>query len=287
MLNRALQIAGFVVLSGSPLVVKAGELETLRARCAEQERQIRELEKENAHLRETGAAATKSVARPSGSPAAPAAPAAPAVAAQPAATATTPATPAAPEPAVPTYRVKQGDTYYSIGKKFKVSPDALQAANPKVKATALRPGLVIRLAKADAPKRPAPPPPVQTSAPEKGRMAAAESPGPSQLVTMQPRTPSATRAAVKETPPVVKQPSAPSPIKPAAVPVKQAPASGARRVVLEDSIRYDEFAQRHGTTVQRLNALNNLNLPDSILLAKGADLMVPAQPIANSTMARP
>jgi hypothetical protein len=45
-----------------------------------------------------------------------------------------------------------------------------------------------------------------------------------------------------------------------------------------ESITYADFARRHGTTVQRLNSLNYLNLPETTILARGAELLVPAQP---------
>jgi LysM repeat protein len=44
-----------------------------------------------------------------------------------------------------TYAVRQGDTYFSIARKLHTSPEALQKINPSVKATALHPGVVLRL----------------------------------------------------------------------------------------------------------------------------------------------
>ena len=44
-----------------------------------------------------------------------------------------------------TYTILQGDTYYSIARKYHSTPEALQKINPTVKANSLRPGLVIHL----------------------------------------------------------------------------------------------------------------------------------------------
>ena len=41
--------------------------------------------------------------------------------------------------------MQQGDTYYSIARKYHITPEALQNINPSVKANAVRPGLVLRL----------------------------------------------------------------------------------------------------------------------------------------------
>ena len=41
---------------------------------------------------------------------------------------------------------------------------------------------------------------------------------------------------------------------------------------------YGEFAAKHGTDAERLNALNGLDLTTATVLAKGSELYVPAQP---------
>ena len=41
---------------------------------------------------------------------------------------------------------------------------------------------------------------------------------------------------------------------------------------------YGEFASKHGTDTERLNALNGLDLTHATVLAKGSELYVPAQP---------
>ncbi|HEX5790028.1 MAG TPA: LysM peptidoglycan-binding domain-containing protein [Luteolibacter sp.] len=62
----------------------------------------------------------------------------------------------------------------------------------------------------------------------------------------------------------------------------QAPAGGAtqpiRQITIDSEITYGAFAEKHGTSVERLNALNDLNLTSTTILAKGSELFVPAQP---------
>lgn len=54
-----------------------------------------------------------------------------------------------------THQVRQGETFFSISKRYKMSTNSLMAANPNIKATSLRPGVVLRLSKESAPAAPA------------------------------------------------------------------------------------------------------------------------------------
>ena len=56
------------------------------------------------------------------------------------------------------------------------------------------------------------------------------------------------------------------------------PAKKIRKVMIEDKVTYEEFAAKHGTTTQRLNDLNGLDVAGTTVLAKGSELYVPAQP---------
>lgn len=51
-----------------------------------------------------------------------------------------------------THTVRQGETYYSISRKYRISMNTLMSANPTIKATSLRPGLVLRLSGESTPK---------------------------------------------------------------------------------------------------------------------------------------
>jgi len=144
-----------------------------------------------------------------------------------------------------THTVKAGETYSSISRKYKISAEALAAANPTVKATALRPGQVIQL-RADAPP-----------------VAKAKTPEPVE------KSPAA-------------QPSVPKPA-PATTAATEPPAAAPadkklHPVMIENEMTYGAFAALHGTNTDRLNALNGLDLTEATILAKGSELYVPAQP---------
>lgn len=142
-----------------------------------------------------------------------------------------------------THVVKEGDTFYSIAKRYGLSTDALQAANPQAKPTALRPGQTLNLEA----RKPASPAAAPTSEP------AQES-----------------SAAIAKTP----EPSTPS--SSSSEPVANKPRI--RSIQLTEETTFGAFAAAHGTSTGKLNALNGLSLNPSTVLAKGSELYVPAQP---------
>lgn len=154
--------------------------------------------------------------------------------ASPAAASTTP--PPATTTKLKTYKIQDGDTYFSLSRRLKIPVDALMAANPQIKPNQLYTGRTIHLPgsteEAVAPANETPP-------------AAA------------PSTPAETPDAKTETP---------------------SPDKKIRAVTLDTEISYGEFAAKHGTDIERLNALNDLNLTSATILAKGSELYVPAQP---------
>jgi LysM repeat protein len=315
----------------SPGLFAKSELETLRALCQEQERQILQLEDDNAKLRSVpppvrqAPAAVEKVAAAKFSAAAVAAPAAPAgyvvksgdsferiarkvgttpeklakanglktsalirpgqklkVPGAPAAASSAPAmaqtTPSAPNTAARTHKVQQGETFFSISKKHRISTEALVAANPTVKASALRPGQVIKLS-GDSP------------APSTTMVSAPSAPSsirsyPEQASTPVSRTPAAipnnipvsTPTAPKLVPAPVETKQSVAASAPAPAPVASAAEKKVHPVTIEGELTYGEFASKHGTDTERLNALNGLDLTHATVLAKGSELYVPAQP---------
>lgn len=210
-----------------------------------------------------------------------------------------------------THKVRQGETYFSISKKYRMSINSLMAANPNIKATSLRPGLVLRLSKesapAAAPTAPATVPasaPVmaaKTAYPEAKPAAKAPAPRPvSNTIPVIAETPKgvqkastpAPAPAVTEHKPVVETPApalAPQPVakteEPAPAPAPAAsslstpnPEKKVRSVTVDNEMTYGEFASNHGTDTVRLNDLNGLDLTQATVLAKGSELYVPAQP---------
>ncbi|MBX3741525.1 MAG: LysM peptidoglycan-binding domain-containing protein [Akkermansiaceae bacterium] len=175
------------------------------------------------------------------------------------ATAAAPAPAPAPANRGDTYVVRDGDTFYSIARKHKVSAESLIAANPDIKPSAMRAGQLVRL---------------------QGKPAAAPVAKASQLPAEKP-------AASKPAPdimPVANHPATPAAPSPAAVPdspapVSQEPAKGSiKSVIIDGEMTYGEFAAKHGTQIDRLNELNGLDLLQNTVLAKGSELYVNAQP---------
>lgn len=304
-----------LVLATSPTFAKS-ELETLRALCAEQERQIRHLEDENMKLRDghespsprihndlkatpppvaKAEAPTQSqatyvvkagdsldkIARKLGTSATQLTKAnglKPSAMIHPgqklkvpgrAIAATTP--PAiAPAPVQSTggksHTVRQGETFYSISKKYGISTATLVAANPTVKASALRPGQVLRLGESGTST-------ALISAPTsqiKASSTAEKSPAPvAKSPEVRPSNASATQAEAAET--------APAPV--AAEETASTPTENKfRAVTIDGEMTYGAFAAKHGTDAERLNALNGLDLTTATVLAKGSELYVPAKP---------
>jgi LysM repeat protein len=216
---------GFPVAGASA----ATELETLRARCIEQERQIQVLE---AQLEKLQPSSTK--------PAAPIAASSPA-AAIPVATVVEEPTAA---PAGKTHKIQPNETYSSISRKYSVSIEALLAANPGVKPTALRPGKTIQLP-SEAPSSKSQPAPVDPApAVEKNQSASTATPSPAG------KAPSGSSANASS-------------------------AKKIRSIMIETEMTYASFATQHGTDTGRLNDLNGLDLTDATVLAKGSELYVP------------
>jgi hypothetical protein len=51
-----------------------------------------------------------------------------------------------------------------------------------------------------------------------------------------------------------------------------------RSVLVTEETDFGSFAAAHGTTTEKLNALNGHHLKSSTVLAKGSEFYVPAQP---------
>jgi LysM repeat protein len=309
-----------MILATSPAFAKS-ELETLRSLCAEQERQIRQLEVENSRLRsdtqeEKAPVAQKAVAgtadRPESTYTVKAGDSFEKIAGKvgttpeklvksnglkatsiiqpgqklkvPGASApTAAATPVTPTPARQetsggrTHTIRQGETYSSISRKYKISTAALVAANPTVKATALRPGQVIKIGGSSSSTSLISAPAAQAKAPAP---VIEETPPPASV----PVAPAAESTEVKPTPaapPVVH--SAPPETETTPVPATAAATATTtdkkfRPITIDGEMTYGEFAAKHGTDAERLNALNGLDLTTATVLAKGSELYVPAQP---------
>lgn len=157
----------------------------------------------------------------------------------------TPAT-AAPRTSA-THTVQTGETFYSISRQHNVSVDRLMAANPNTQPAALRVGQKINLPQATAGKSTAAPTPTPAPTP-------APAPAPVPQIEASPETQQ----------------------QPAAQPTGN--RRQVRTMMIEGEMSYGAFAAKHGTTPERLNQLNGLDLDARTVLAKGSELYVPAQP---------
>ncbi|MEO5913572.1 MAG: LysM peptidoglycan-binding domain-containing protein [Luteolibacter sp.] len=348
-MKPTLLFATLSMVLASPTVHAKSELETLRSLCKEQERQIHQLEDDNAKLRDSHAAPAKSAPAAStvvnavaAKTAASVAAATPAPAATtytvkagdsfekiarkvgtspeklaknnglktsamirpgqklkvpgaPAAATSTQAvaqsTPSTPKSSAKSHVVKPGETFFSISKKHGISTAELAAANPKVKASALRPGQVVSLggeAPATTMISTAPAAPSNPHAyPEKAQAPVSKSPAavPNNIPISTPTAPKPAATPAPK-PASAPKPTAPAETKPAVAESAPAPAptasSAAEKkvhpVTIDGEMTYGEFASKHGTDTERLNALNGLDLTNATVLAKGSELYVPAQP---------
>jgi LysM repeat protein len=134
-----------------------------------------------------------------------------------------------------THTVTSGETFYRISLRYGVSVNDLIAANPGVNHRALKIGQKIRVERASASIAKAPAPSLAPSPPQ----------------------------------PILNNP-APAP--------PQKPRASERPVRIEKEITYAQFAAKHGTTTRRLNELNGLELDTSTVLAQGSELYIPARP---------
>lgn len=287
-MKPTLLFATLAMLLASPASFGKTELEALRDLCAEQERQIQQLELENSRLRDTPPpsralpSGIQMISTPASRPAA--VPSAPLSAAPPSYTvkpgdslakisrntgvsvaalaklnglktssmlhpnqklklpgSSVSASSPSSRSTAGSYKVQAGDTYFSIAKRHGLSTDALIAANPKTKPSALRPGQLVNLASPAA---------VPASAPSPAP------PAPALAQNLPVSTAPRTEAA------------APAP----------APEKKIRPIMIDGEMTFGDFAAKHGTDAERLNALNGLDLTTATVLAKGSELYVPAQP---------
>jgi LysM repeat protein len=312
-----------LVLATSPTFAKS-ELETLRALCAEQERQIRHLEDENMKLRdgrEAPGPRIQSDLKPTPPPVAEAetSPQSPAtyvvksgdsiegiarkvgtratqlaklnglkstamihpgqklkVPGKTVASAAPPTSATAParNTSTKSHTVRQGETFYSISKKHGINTATLVAANPTVKASALRPGQVLRLGESSPTTALISTPSSQikaSSTAEKAPAPIAKSPEARQHIA-----PETVEVAPAQTP-APAQSLAPAPIAEKEI-VPAPPENKFRAVTIDGEMTYGAFAAKHGTDAERLNALNGLDLTTATVLAKGSELYVPARP---------
>jgi LysM repeat protein len=237
-MKAQLCLAALSMVFTTPLIHAAPELDSLRARCAEQERQIKHLEQENSRLRGEKPAAK-------------------------AATKTEESTVEAKKAdrsEATSYTVKAGDSIERIAKRMGTTPAKLASANGFKPSALIHPGQKLK-----SPNSPASKPKAATP-----KESVAKNPEPKETAAKEPAAKPAPSTAVDQPKPAAKAPAESSPA--------QTTEKKIRPVTIDGEMTYGEFATKHGTNPGRLNALNGLELTSSTLLAKGSELYVPTQP---------
>lgn len=173
------------------------------------------------------------------------------------------------------YVVTQGDTFYSIARRHKMTLAQLRSLNPDVSAHLIAPGQSINIS-GTAPK------PSQTAS-KKTVVVVKETKKPVSPPA-QPKTEkkesSKPNAAIASKKPVekaaaktTKKPTESIPQPP--VLDEPAPAKETKAIILTDVVTFEAFASKHGTSTDQLNALNGWSLPKSTVLAGGSEILVP------------
>ncbi|GAA5495034.1 hypothetical protein Rhal01_01204 [Rubritalea halochordaticola] len=281
----------------------AQSADTLRAKCAEQERQIKELEKEIDSLH---ALLAKSGDKPT-------------ITSKQGATNTSYAT----------YKVQKGDTMSSIARKNGVSLADMLAANSSINANRLSIGQELKLpGKAPAKSISKAEPVMESAIPNTvtnytvksgdtlysiarthgttvaaiaacndklnarslrvgqrislpGSKESSAKPSPQPAVAKKAPAPKPAPAAKRETPTPKPAPAVakkqPAPQKKESVQqVSHTPQQmKIRTVTVDQQMTYGQFASMHGVSIDQVNELNNLTLTKSTVLAQGSELYIP------------
>lgn len=189
-----------------------------------------------------------------------------------------------------THQVQAGETFFSISKKHGISAAALAAANPTAVPTALKLGQILNLGTPPKPSKPETSTTAKVDPPAKAAASQEQKPTPTPHAkdTAAANTQLAPHSEAKapepvaprETKPVVEASKSPAPVSSATPPAAAPAAAGPKYITatVDRETTLGDFAAKHGADVKRLNELNGLDLTTETVLAKGSELIVPAQP---------
>ena len=247
-----------VILATTGPLLSATEVERLRALCAEQEMQIRQLELKISRLTDTPPPAR-----------------------------TEASTVSAPQaPAGATYTVKSGDSIERIARKSGVSVASLSKLNGLTAASIILPGQTIKLPGSTAAAATTPENSPTATATRKHTVQSGETyykismkygVSVDDLIAANPRVnPRALRVGQKVN---VSKPVNQVTKKTTSTPTPAPkPRASDRPIRIDKEITYGQFAKNHNTTTSRLDDLNGLELDPSTVLAQSSELYIPAQP---------
>lgn len=177
------------------------------------------------------------------------------------------------------YVVSQGDTFYSIARRHKMSLTQLRSLNPDVSSQLIAPGQTLQVTGTATPKTQV----AQVAAAKPVVIKETKKPVTENIVKISTKKEEPTAVTSKKTAPAKPAPALAAKVSekpistPPAPPVVEdpKPASSAAAVILTDEITFADFATKHGTSTDQLNALNGWSLPKSTVLARGSEIFVP------------
>lgn len=195
------------------------------------------------------------------------------------------------------YTIQKGDTFYSIARTHKLTVTQLRQLNPDVSTHLITAGAKLRVsgtpavaaapkpeAKKAAPtiaaKKPAPPatPKVEVKTAKVTPPPAAKKEVSTSLTTSTTQTVKAEVPAKKKTTTTASTgttTSTPPPLPPVVEEKQETNKTGVTTIILADETTFNDFATKHATSTDQLNALNGWNLPKATVLARGSEIHVP------------
>ena len=208
----------------------------------------------------------------------------------------------APKPAIKlpkntrSYTVQRGDTLYGIARRHKISMSSLRGLNPRIEDKIIV-GQTISVA-GQIPNPSIPKAVPVSTRPPKSTRKSISTPKPKRTSSSQtlPRSVSKNDPPAPSTNPAVdteKQPSEPASASASASASAPAPAPALASeepkpqkaptpkkissVFVSEQVSFGDFASRHGTTTTQLNQLNGWDFKESLVLARGSEIYVPAR----------
>ena len=181
------------------------------------------------------------------------------------------------------HTVQRGETFYAIARTNGISVGKLKDLNPGVDTNRIVVGQSLKVAGAPAPRIAST---KKTSAPKTSRSSTpkASPPKKSQTTALTRSATSSKPASKPKSSRKVSEPkkstvkkevaTASAPPKKEEAPKQSAPKR-VSSVILTNETSFADFATKHGTSTDSLNALNGWNLPKATVLARGSEIYVP------------
>ena len=169
------------------------------------------------------------------------------------------------------YTVERGDTLYGIARRHKITVGALRGLNPDI-ADQIVVGQTITVTGKVA----AVPPPRNHTISTHGPKAQTQPPTAKSTPVRTAESKKAPAPKVKKQAPTPKPGPSVSPQKKETRQKVFVPKTISSVFVTEE-VSFGDFAKRHGTTPEQLNALNGWNFRSSLVLAKGSEIYVPGR----------